>query len=369
MISRFQIQTDDGMVADLRQRLARVRWSDSVTDDWSQGTQFALLHKVVAFWRDGYDWEARRAALNALSHQWVTTDGFGLHFLHVVSGRSNAIPLLLMNGWPSSFVEFQRLLPLLGAGDPAFDVVVPTHPGFGFSQKLVRPYEVDPVELYPKLMRQLGYDRFAIAGTDIGAGIATRIALKCPQRVMALHISAIAPRQTRAGEPPKSEAERDHERRVAEWMRDEGAYQSLQRTKPQTLAYALADSPVGMASWILEKFHGWTDHGGDLLSVWPIETLVDNLMIYWVSNTIGSSVRYYYEGNRLRAPLAADAFIHVPTGIAVWPADIARPPHELGERLYDVRRYSVMPSGGHFPAWERPGLYADDLRGLIACVP
>jgi pimeloyl-ACP methyl ester carboxylesterase len=209
MISRFQIQPDDGMVADLRQRLGRVRWSDAVTEDWSQGTQFALLHQVVAFWRDAYDWEARRTALNALSHQWATTDGFRLHFLHVVSGRSNAVPLLLMNGWPSSFVEFQRLFPLLGAGDPAFDVVVPTHPGFGFSQKLVRPYEVDPVELYPKLMRQLGYDRFAIAGTDIGAGIATRIALKCPQRVMALHISAIASRQTRAGEPPQSEAERD----------------------------------------------------------------------------------------------------------------------------------------------------------------
>lgn len=368
MISKFQIEPDNKMVADVRHRLAHTRWTDAVTDDWSQGTQSELLNEIVAYWRDAYDWDVQRAVLNALPQYHVKIDGFGLHFLHARSGRDDAIPLLLMNGWPSSFIEFQRLLPLLVAGDPAFDVVIPTHPGFGFTQKPVRPYEVDPVELYPKLMQQLGYDRFAIAGTDIGAGIATRIALRWPERVMALHLSAVAPRQTGANEPPPSAAEFDHEQRVAQWMRDEGAYQAIQRTKPQTLAFGLADSPVGMASWILEKFHGWTDHDGDLLSAWPIETLIDNLMIYWCSNTIGSSIRYYYEGNRLRAPLAADAFIRVPTGIAVWPADIARPPRELAERLHDVRRFTVMPRGGHFPAWEVPDLYAEELRGLVASV-
>ncbi|WP_076068564.1 epoxide hydrolase family protein [Sphingomonas montana] len=366
MIVPFEIPFDQHMMDDLNRRLAAVRWNDAVTADWSQGTQSSFLETLIAHWRDHYDWRERLAVLNQLPHRRVTIDEYGVHFLHFRGYGHRPVPLLLMNGWPSSFVEYQRLVPLLLSGDPSFDVVIPTHPGFGYSDRPSRPYQIEPADLYPKLMTALGYERFVVAGTDIGSGVATRIALHHPERVIALHVSAVATRPDRPGDQPSTEGEATYARRAAAWSRDEGGYQAIQSSKPQTLAFGLADSPVGLASWIAEKFHGWTDCGGDLLSVWPMETLIDNLMIYWATNTIGSSVRYYHEGTRLRPPLAAGDYVRVPTAVAVWPHDLALPPRELAERLYDVRRYSVMPRGGHFPAWEEPELYAEDLRRYTA---
>lgn len=366
MIAPFEIPFDPDMTNDLRRRLAAVRWNDAVTADWSQGMQSEFLAALIAHWRDHYDWEKRLVALNRLPHCRATIEGYGVHFLHFRGQGHSPIPLLLMNGWPSSFVEFQRLVPLLVAGNPSFDVVIPTHPGFGYSDKPIRPFQVEPADLYPKLMTAVGYDRFVAAGTDIGSGVATRIALRHPERVLALHISAVAPKPDRADDQPATEAEAAYADRAARWSRDEGGYQAIQSSKPQTLAFGLADSPVGLASWVVEKFYGWTECGGDLLSVWPMETLIDNLMIYWATNTIGSSVRYYHEGSRLRPPLRADDYVSVPTALAMWPLDLAFAPRELAERLYNVRRYTVMPKGGHFPAWEVPNLYADDLRCHVA---
>lgn len=361
-IAPFEIVFDQQMADDLNRRLGSTRWNDAVTQDWSQGTERGFLAELVTYWRDRYNWQERCAELSRLPHFRATIDGYGIHFLHFRSRSQNPIPLLLMNGWPSSFVEYRRLAPLLLAGDPSFDVVIPSHPGFGFSDKPGRPYQVEPADIYPRLMAALGYDRFAVAGTDIGSGVATRIALACPERVSSLHVSAVAAKPDRPGDPPETDAEREYRRRSAIWSADEGGYQAIQSSKPQTLAFGLADSPVGLASWIVEKFHGWTDCGGDLLSVWPAETLIDNLMIYWMTNTVGSSIRYYFEGTRLRPPIASDAYVHVPTALAVWPRDLALAPRELAERLYNVSRYTVMPRGGHFPAWEAPELYADDLR-------
>lgn len=354
------------MADDLRQRLAAVRWNDAVTADWSQGTESGFLAALIAHWRDRYDWRDRLAVLNQLPHYRAMVDGYGVHFLHFRGRAERSIPLLLMNGWPSSFIEYQRLVPLLVAGIPSFDVVIPTHPGFGFSDKPSRPYQVEPADLYPKLMTALGYDRFAVAGTDIGSGVATRIALHHSGRVLALHVSAVAPKPSKSGDRPPTEAETAYACQMANWIKDEGGYQAIQSSKPQTLAFGLADSPVGLASWIVEKFHGWTDCSGDLHSVWPVETLIDNLMIYWATNTIGPSVRYYFEGTRLRPPLKPDDYIRSPTAIAMWPHDLALAPRELAERLYDVRRYTIMSKGGHFPAWEAPELYADDLRRHVA---
>ncbi len=362
MIVPFEIPFDQDMTDDLRRRLRAVRWNDAVTSDWSQGTQSSFLAALIDHWRDRYDWQERSAILNQLPHRRATIDGYGVHILHFRGRGHRPMPLLLMNGWPSSFVEYQRLVPLLLAGDPSFDVVIPTHPGFGYSDKPSRPYQVEPADLYPKLMTALGYDRFFVAGTDIGSGVATRIALRHPDRVLALHVSAVAPKPDRVGDRPATDAEATYARRAAAWSKDEGGYQAIQSSKPQTLAFGLADSPVGLASWIVEKFHGWTDCGGDLCSVWPMETLIDNLMIYWATNTIGSSVRYYHEATRLRPPLSADDYVRAPTAVAMWPHDLALAPRELAERLYNVRRYTVMPKAGHFPAWEAPDLYADDLR-------
>lgn len=369
MITPFQIPFDATMLAELQRKLDDARWADAVTADWSMGTELSFLKAFAQFWRHDYDWRRRLETLNRLPHHRATIGDCGIHFLHYRSGRRDAVPLLLMNGWPSSFVEYQRLAPLLTSGAPAFDVVIPTMPGFGFSDRPSRPYQFEFAELFPDLMTSLGYERFMVAGTDIGAGTATRIALRFPERVIAAHVSAVAPKPIAAHAAPRSAAEEAYAERVATWQRDEGGYQAIQNSRPQTLAFALADSPVGLASWIIEKYRAWSDCDGDLSSVWPLEALADTLMIYWSTNTIGSSIRYYFETTRLRPALREDDYVRAPTGIAMWPKDLVLAPRELAERLYNVRRYTIFPRGGHFPAWEAPALYAEDLRLLWRDIP
>jgi len=368
MIVPFQIPWDPEGLADLKHRLGTTRWSDAVVADWSYGMERGLLQQLLAYWRDRYDWAERRDALNRLPHFRATIDGYGLHFLHYRGRGPNPLPLLLMNGWPSSFVEYQRLAVLLAQGEPCFEVVIPTQPGFGFSDRQTRPYQVEPSDLYPKLMTALGYERFIVAGTDIGSGVATRIALHHPDRVIAAHVAAVATKPRAPSDPPPTAAELDYEARVAVWIRDEGGYQAIQNSKPQTLAFALADSPAGLASWVVEKFRSWSDCDGDVFSVFPPENLIDNLMIYWMTNTIGSSIRYYYEATHLRPKIQTGDCVRAPTAVAMWPKDIALAPRELAARLYNVQRYTVFAKGGHFPAWEQPVLFAEDLREFAGSV-
>jgi pimeloyl-ACP methyl ester carboxylesterase len=368
MIVPFQIPWDPKGLADLKRRLSATRWNDAVVSDWSYGMERKFLQHLIGYWRDEYDWAERRSALNRMPHFRATIDGYGLHFLHYRGRDPGAVPLLLMNGWPSSFVEYQHLALLLSQGEPSFEVIVPTLPGFGFSDRQTRPYQVEPSDLYPKLMSALGHDRFMVSGTDIGSGVATRIALHHPNRVIAAHVAAVAAKPRAPDASPPSAAEIDYEARGAVWDRDEGGYQSIQSSKPQTLAFALADSPAGLAGWIVEKFRTWSDCDGDVFSTFPPEVLIDNLMIYWISNTIGSSVRYYYEATHLRPKIQADDFVRAPTAVAMWPKDIALAPRELAARLYNVQRYTVFAKGGHFPAWEQPVLYAEDLRQFKSTV-
>lgn len=364
MISSFRIPQDAEALADLLRRLRSTRWNDAVSNDWSYGTERGFLQELVRYWSQDYDWPSRRERLSALPHYRAVIDGYGLHFLHFRGRGPRPMPLVLMNGWPSSFVEHQRIAPLLTAGEPSFEVVVPTHPGFGFSDHPTRPYQVEPADLYPKLMTALGHDRFMVAGTDVGSGVATRIALRHPERVLAAHTSAIASRPAAPGERALSTAERAYAAQAELWDKEEGGYQAIQSSRPQSLAFALADSPAGLAGWIVEKFRAWSDCRGDVLSVWPKDDLIDNLMIYWNTNTIGSSVRYYHEAKRLRPPLRSDDYVTVPTAVGIWPHDLARPPREAAERMYNVRRYTVFSRDGHFPAWEAAEPYADDLRNF-----
>lgn len=368
MIAPFALTSDPAMLADLDRRLKSTRWNDDVAEDWSYGTERKFLARLMDYWREEYRWPERVAELNHLPHFRATIAGYGVHFLHFRSPDAHAIPLLLMNGWPSSFVEYQRLAPLLASGSPSFHVVIPTLPGFGFSDRPTRPYEVEPADLFPGLMTALGYDRFLVSGTDIGSGIATRIALYHPDRVLGAHVSAVPVKPLGAEDPPRTAAESAFEARAAEWSREEGGYQAIQSTKPQSLAFGLADSPVGLASWIVEKFRAWTDCRGDVLSVWPLVSLIDNLMVYWTTNTIGASVRYYREAVKLRPPLKSDDFVSVPTAVAIWPQDLVAAPRELAARLYNVQRYTVFQRGGHFPAWEAPELYAQDLREFAGAI-
>jgi len=214
------------------------------------------------------------------------------------------------------------------------------------------------------MVEHLGYSQYLAAGTDIGAGVATRLALKYPHAVRGIHLSAVKDPPLTAASPPLTAAERTYQAQARRWDAEEGAYEHLHYTRPQTLAFGLMDSPVGLASWIVEKFYAWSDGGAqeDLFDRFPLELLIDNLMIYWASETIGSSMRYYYDNLHFRPPLRVSDRVSVPTAVCIWPKDLGTPPREWAERLYNVQQYVEQSRGGHFPAWEEPNAYADDLR-------
>ena len=366
----FRISFDDALRRDLRRRLDATRWSDAVTADWQYGTDARLLRTLVQHWRTAYDLDAAETRLNALPQFRASIDGFGVHYLHLRSRGPRPRPLLLMNGWPSSFVEYGRLASRLAdpaafgaAVDDAFDVVIPALPGFGFSDRPTRPHQLYAEDLFHRLMTErLGYTRYLAAGTDIGAGVAAHLARKHPGIVRGIHVSAVADPPLTAASSPLSEPEKAYRASAARWAAEEGAYEHLHYTRPQTLAYALADTPVGLASWIVEKFHAWSEHGDDLLVTFPLDMLIDNLMIYWASGTIGSSMRYYHDDTHFRPPLRAEDRVTVPTAVCMWPHDLMVAPREWAARCYDVRQYTTPAHGGHFPAWEAPDAYAQDIR-------
>ena len=374
-IEPYRIDVASDVVVDLRARLSDTRWCDDVGAGWEYGMDATTLRTFAERWRD-YDWDARQSALNALPQFRATIDGFGIHFLHFRGTGPRPRPLLLANGWPSSFVEY---LPIAAAlADPgayggdardAFDVVIPAMPGYGFSDRSTRPHQVRALDLYHRLMTEgLGYAQFALAGSDIGLGIATRMPLAYPESVTAIHLCGVAPPPIARRGPPFTDAERRYLEQQGRWDDEEGAYQRLQQTRPQTIAFGLNDTPVGLASWIVEKFHFWSDlRGASVLDAYG-DALLDNVMIYWATQTIGSSMRLYYESRRRPRPFAATDRVRVPTSVLVLPKDLEQPPREWAERFYDVVRYTVLDRGGHFPALEVPDAYLADLRAAFATI-
>ena len=345
-----------------------------MTSDWQYGMESGFLQALVQHWRTDYDFDAAEERLNASPQYRTSIDGFGVHYVHLRGRGPRPRTLLLMNGWPSSFVEYGRLAPRLadpaafgGSADDAFDVVIPALPGFGFSDRPTRPDQARAEDVCHALMTErLGCASYLACGTDIGAGVATRLALRFPGAIAGIHVSAVADPPLDETSPALTVAENAYKVRSAKWEVEEGAYEHLHYTRPQTLAFALADSPVGLASWIVEKFHFWSDHGDDLLEIFPADMLIDNLMIYWSTRTIGSSMRSYYDHAHYRAPLRTSDRVRVPTAVCMWPEDLVLAPREWAERFYNVRQYSVQARGGHFPAWEAPEAYADDIRAFAS---
>ncbi|MGA8086610.1 MAG: epoxide hydrolase family protein, partial [Terracidiphilus sp.] len=342
---------------------------------WEQGTELGYLQSLVAYWRDSFDWRAQEAELNRLAQFRAEVDRFSIHFVHERGVGPNPLAIILTHGWPDSFTRYQKIIPLLTdparhGGDPmdSFDVIVPSIPGFGFSSRPnlrgVNSFHV--AELWAKLMtKELGYPRFAAAGGDIGSGVTRYLAATHPELLVGIHLTDIgilrdllAP----SGRTDLSEGELRYRSSASEWIAREGAYMSLQSTKPQTLAYGLTDSPAGLAGWIVEKFCAWSDCGGDLGRSFTEDELLTNIMIYWVTGTIGSSMRMYYENSHTLPPIGR---IDVPTGIALFPADILLPPQEWAERRLQIARWTSMPRGGHFAAMEEPELLADDIRAFF----
>jgi len=374
----FTIAIEDSVLDDLRQRLADTRWPDEIPNSgWDYGSNLGYLKELVEYWRTDFDWRAQEAKLNAFSHFKSEVDGLDIHFIHERGKGPNPIPLIITHGWPSCFFEMTKIIPLLSdpashGGDAAdsFDVVAPSLPGFGFSDHAQdRGMEVQRVAgMWNKLMTQnLGYPKFAAQGGDIGSGVTSRLGFAHADTLIGIHLTSVT-RPTPyfgSGSKPVTPAEQALIDQRAQWFLDEGGYNHIQGTKPQTLAYGLNDSPAGLASWIVEKYRTWSDCGGDVEKSYTKDELLTIVTIYWVTQTISSSTRMYFENQKNLWTMEKDQKLGAPAGMAMFPQEISKPPREWAERSYDVRRWTEMPSGGHFAALEEPQLLAEEVRAFF----
>ncbi|GAA2674024.1 MULTISPECIES: epoxide hydrolase family protein [Actinosynnema] len=352
------LSVSDDDLADLRDRLRRTRWAARwPAPAWEAGTDPDELERLARHWADGYDWRAREAEINALPSHFAEVDGVRLHYLRY-DGADDALPLVLTNGWPSTFYELVGLAERLAAR--GFTTIVPSLPGYPLSAPRPSLTSTPTHELWHRLMREeLGFARYGAHGGDLGAGVSTLLAKAHPESVAGLHLMAVAP-PTSFDTSALTDAERAHLTRMREWWNEEGAYEHQHRTRPLTLAPALSDSPVGLLSWVLEKYRAWSHTG---LRAHSDDFLLTQASLYWFTNSIGTSLRPYYE--RGRAPEPDARRVEVPTAVALFPGDLAIPPREWAERTYRVTRWTEMPRGGHFAPVEEPELLADDLAGFF----
>ncbi len=378
----FEIAVDPGLIDDMRARIRHARLPEAAPGEpWAQGTDRDWLEELLGYSAGEFDWRAAEQYLNSFAHYRARIGKAVVHFVHERARGGGGIPLILGHGWPSCFAELLPLVPLLtdpaghGISGPAFDVVIPSLPGYGFSP---RPAAAGGVTyryvagLWHQLMRGLGYQRYGAGGGDFGSGIATFMALDDPGPLFGLHLTnlELAP-WTGPGSRPLSPAEQAYLERARRWDQAERGYTVIQSTKPQTLGYALNDSPAGLAAWILEKWRSWSDCGGNLEARFTRDFLLTIVTLYWVTGTITSSIRDYYDNRRWQGEprLGPGDVVHVPTAVAVFPHMLApegEPPREWAERLYDVRRWTVMPRGGHFAPAEEPELVARDIVAFFA---
>lgn len=377
-IEPFRFHADDAALADLARRLDAVIWPDEVAaEPWRYGPPVAYMRDFVAYWRDRYDWRRHEAALNAFPQYTTTIDDQRLHLLHVPGRGPSPLPLVVTHGWPGSIVELLKIIPMLSdpgafGGDPAdaFTVIAPSIPGYGFSGRPTRRgLSVFAVaDLWARLMTRLGYDAFGVQGGDWGSWISAATALRHPARVVGVHLNYLSGRfrpALGADDAPLSPEELAYRERVAGWLDAEGAYIAIQATKPLSLAYALTDSPVGLAAWFVEKFRSWTDRrGGDGPGLSRDEMITD-IMLYWLTGTAHSAMRFYAESREQPLHLAPGERVAPPCGVVTLPAELPMPPRAWVERAFDVRHWTTLPHGGHFGAWEVPSLLADDIRAFF----
>lgn len=361
-IEPFRIAIPDADIDDLRARLRQTRWPDAVEGGgWDYGTDPDYLRDLCGYWADGFDWRRQEAVLNALPQYRAEIEGYGIHFVRLGEGEGKP-PLMLLHGWPGSFWQMTRIIPLL---EDDFELIVPSLIGYGFSDRATAPGHSigETAKLYLKLLDALGIERVSIRAGDMGAGVARNMAVLAPERVAGLHLTGLFPDSFEAP-GDATDAEKDYFARVGQWAQAEGAYAMLQATKPQTVSYALNDSPAGLAAWIVEKFRGWSDSDGEVERRFPRDELLTNIAIYWFTRTAGSAARLYKESMGRPTP-ASGKRVAAPTAFAQTPRDIVPGPRSIGERDYNVVRWTELPSGGHFAEWEEPGLIADDLRAFF----
>jgi len=374
-VKPFRIDVPEAVLEDLRTRLLRTRWPGEIAGGgWTYGTNLDYMKELVRYWLEQYDWRAQEAALNRFPQFTALVDGLEIHFIHVRGTGPKPLPLIISHGWPGSILEMMEVIgpladPAAYGGDPAdaFDVVVPSLPGYGFSahshQPGMTPRRI--AEIFATLMTDvLGYDRFAAQGGDWGAVVTAAMARAQPERVLGIHLNMLGVRpNTGPGTPPLTEEEQAYLRSVQTGREEEVGYQRIQGTRPQTLAYALTDSPVGLAAWIVEKFRAWSDCHGDLESSFTKDQLLTNIMIYWITGSIGTSIQLYYESahdSSLR--LAPGERIETPVAFAAFPGELFSVIRPWVERALNIQQWSTPPQGGHFAAMEEPEIYVEDVR-------
>ena len=374
----MRIEVSEEVLEDLRRRLAATRFPDQIPGSgWDYGTDGAYLRELCGYWREKFDWRAQEALLNRFDHYRTTIDGQDLHFVHQRSNAPGALPLLISHGWPGSVFEFHKIIgplvdPAAHGGDArdAFHVICPSLPGYGFSGPTREPgWDVRRVaETFAKLMARLGYSRYGAQGGDWGSIITTHLGLLDAQHVAGIHLNMVV-----AGPPPGdanpmaglSTEELQGLADMGEFQKTGTGYQQIQGTKPQTLGVALNDSPAGLAGWIVEKFRAWSDCGGDVEKRFSKDELLTNIMIYWATETINSSVRLYCESMRSGRFAPADERVSVPTGCSIFPKEIIRPPRRWAEAHFNVTQWTTHRSGGHFAALEEPAALVEDVRSFF----
>lgn len=384
-IEPYKLAIPDAALADLEQRLRQTRWPGEFDDPaWTFGANLPYLRELVAYWRDEFDWRSAEATINRFDNFRLSLDGLDLHFIHQRSPHASAAPLLMTHGWPGSVVEFLEVIPRLtrpelfgGSPDEAFHIVCPSLPGFGLSAAPSAPGMHPGViaDRHNRLMLALGYERYLAQGGDWGSPITQLTATRAPENCRAIHVNLLTP------SPPRDVADplalvRDHEKA---WLAGNmhhnalgAGYFALQSTRPQTPAFALADSPVGLCAWIAEKFHYWCDceQDGvrDIRNAVPWDALLTNVSLYWFSNSIASSMRLYKEFALAleRGELALGGRLPVPMGITVYPHEIFKSPRAWAERRGKIIHWAEPSRGGHFAAMEQPQAFAEDLRRFAA---
>ena len=370
----YLIDVDASEIEDLRMRLARTRWPEpSTVSDWSQGVPRGYLQTLCRYWAEDYDWDHRQARLNSLPQFKTTIEGLGIHFVHLRSRHQDALPLLITHGWPGSFAEFFDVAgPLTnpeqygGQASDAFHLVVPSLPGYGFSDKPTAPgWGVEKTAAaWALLMSRLGYRRYGAQGGDWGSLVTTSLAHQDAEHLAGIHLNMVlgfpGPDDGQLTEFETSAlAALDH------YQKRDSGYSKQQSTRPQTLGYALIDSPAGQCAWILEKFWSWSDTGGDPVGVLGADRILDDVMLYWLPGTASSSARMYWESFN-NPPLG---LVSVPMGASMFPREIFRASQRWASRQYsDIRYWGEPAVGGHFAAFEQPGLFVEEVRRFFRMV-
>ena len=372
-IRPYRIEVADAALDDLRARLSRTRFPEAeLVDDWSQGIPLAYVRELCDTWRNSYDWRRIEARLNGMPQFKTELDGVNVHFLHIRSSATQAKPLVMTHGWPGSIIEFMKVIEPLsnpaahgGSDADAFHLVIPTIPGYGFSDKPTETgWGTDRIAgAWSMLMARLGYDRYFAQGGDWGAVIAASIGTHDPEHCIGVHtnMAVVAPTPEMLAEPTEQEQDAiAAQKYYQDW---DSGYSRQQSTRPQTLGYGLVDSPAGQAAWIVEKFYQWTDCDGHPENVLARDELLDNVMFYWLTGAGASSARIYWES--FARDLIAD--VNVPAGMSVFPKEILKASRRWAEtRFKDLRYFNVLDKGGHFAAFEQPEVFVQELRSCFA---